>query len=200
MPIISLVQFKGGVGKTTSAVCLATLLSRRGETLLIDSDPNKSASLWARKGGLPFKTCTDSEAPKLLMSGKFQRVVIDTPARPAGDELVSIANNADLLILPTTPDPLSISALVQIAAMLPQDARYKCLVTMSPPPPQKDGQEALEALKRNGLPVFNRLIRRFKSYVKAADAGVPVEKVSGGGIAWGDWLELWKELEGELNG
>lgn len=198
MPIISFVQFKGGVGKTTSAICTATLLSRQGSTLLIDSDPNKSALLWARKGNLPFTVCTDAEAPKQLMSGKYQQVVIDTPARPAGEELASIANNADLLILPTTPDPLSISALVQVAGMLPAGTRYRCLITMSPPSPQRDGQEALDALKRNQLPVFNRVIRRYKTYIKAADAGVVVGQAAGGGVAWRDWEELWGELKEEI--
>ena len=35
-------QYKGGVGKTTSAICLATLLSNQAKTLLIDSGPNRS--------------------------------------------------------------------------------------------------------------------------------------------------------------
>lgn len=192
--IISLTQYKGGVGKTTSAICLATLLSREGNTLLIDSDPNKSASLWARKGQLPFDVCTDSEAPKRLMSGEYQNTVIDTPARPAADDIKAIAKGADLLILPTTPDPLSLSALVQIATDLPKGTNYRCLITLSPPPPQTDGADAIAALQRHNLPVFSRPIRRYKAYIKAADAGVVVEKAPGGGIAWRDWTEVWKEL------
>lgn len=192
--IISLTQYKGGVGKTTSAVCLATLLSREGNTLLIDSDPNKSASLWARKGLLPFDVCTDSEAPKRLMSGQYQNTVIDTPARPAADDIKAIAKGADLLILPTTPDPLSLSALVQIAGDLPQGTNYRCLITLSPPLPQTDGADAIAALQRHHLPVFTRPIRRYKAYIKAADAGVVVEKAPGGGVAWRDWTEVWKEL------
>lgn len=192
--IVSLTQFKGGVGKTTCAICLATLLSRQGATLLIDSDPNRSASLWARKGLLPFTTCTDAEAAKALMSGLYRHTVIDTPARPAADEIRAIAAGADLLILPTTPDPLSLSALVQIAQELPHETQYQCLVTMSPPPPQKDGIEAVAALKRHGLPVLSKPIRRYKAYIRAAEAGVIVEKVSGGGVAWHDWTAVWEGL------
>ena len=192
--IISLTQYKGGVGKTTSAICLATLLSNQAKTLLIDSDPNRSATLWARKGLLPFDVCSDSEAPKRLMSGQYQHTVIDTPARPAADDIRAIAQGADLLILPTTPDPLSLSALVQIATELPQGTNYRCLVTLSPPAPQTDGADAIAALKRHGLPVFNRSIRRYKAYIKAAEAGVVVNKVPSGGVAWRDWEEVWKEM------
>ena len=195
MTIITLTQFKGGVGKTTSAVCLSTLLSERGETLLIDSDLNRSASLWARKGHLPFTVCDDKEAPKLLSKGKYEYIIIDTPARPASDEVESLAKGCDLMIIPTTPDPLSLSALAQMTKVLPAGTNYKCLLTMVPPKPQKDGIEALEALERNGLPTFKRTIRRYKAYVKATDLGLPVNKIAGGGIAWSDWTILWEELK-----
>ena len=192
--IISLIQYKGGVGKTTSAICFATLLQAEGNTLAIDSDPNKSLTLWARKGKLPFDVCVDSEAPKRLMSGKFQHTVIDTQARPKPDEIESIARGADLLILPSSPDPLAIAALVQIANALPEDTNYRCLVTLSPPSPQKDGPEAISALTRHGLPVFSRPIRRLKAYIRAADQGTTIPEAPGGGIAWHDWQAIWGEL------
>jgi chromosome partitioning protein len=195
MTIITLTQFKGGVGKTTSAVCLSTLLSERGDTLLIDSDLNRSASIWARKGQLPFTVCDDREAPKLLSKGKYEYIIIDTPARPASDEVESLAKGCDLMIIPTTPDPLSIAALAQIAKVLPAGTNYRCLLTMVPPKPQKDGEEALTALEQNGFPTFQRTIRRYKAYIKATDLGLPVDKVSGGGIAWSDWKVLWEELK-----
>jgi chromosome partitioning protein len=189
--IISLTQYKGGVGKTTSAICFAALLSGQGKTLLIDSDPNRSASLWARKGLLPFTVCTDSEAAKELMSGGYAHTVIDTAARPGADDIAAIAKGADLLILPTTPDPLSLSALVQLTSELPSGTNYRCLVTMAPPSPQTDGADAIEALTRHGLPVFTRAIRRYKEYIYAANDGrVPK------GIPWMDWEAVWREING----
>jgi len=198
MAVLTLTQFKGGVGKTTCAVCLATLLSDDKPTLLIDSDPNRSASLWARKGLLPFECCDDSKAPKLLMSGKFGHVVIDTPARPSSEEIESLAAGCDLLILPSTPDPLALSALAQIARSLPDGTNYKCLLTITPPPPQKDAEEARSALERHEIPMFKRAIRRYKAYIKAADQCLPVNKVQGGGLAWHDWRSLWEELKDVL--
>jgi len=46
----AVVNTKGGVGKTTTAVHLATLLARQGPTLLIDADPQASAASWAARG------------------------------------------------------------------------------------------------------------------------------------------------------
>lgn len=193
MTILTLTQYKGGVGKTTSAICLATLLSQDKPTLLIDSDPNRSASLWARENSLPFECCTDDNAPKMLMSGQFGHAVIDTPARPAQEEIESLAGGCDLLILPSTPDPLAMSALAQIAHSLPDNTNFKCLLTIIPPPPQRDGEEAKAALKRAGLPVFERPIRRYKEYIKASDECRTVK-----GVAWHDWEALWEELKNAI--
>src|SRR5574340_42205 len=45
--IYAVVNTKGGVGKTTTAVHLATMLCSLGSTLLIDGDPQGSAASWA---------------------------------------------------------------------------------------------------------------------------------------------------------
>ncbi len=45
--IYAVVNTKGGVGKTTTAVHLATMLTRLGKALLIDADPQPSAASWA---------------------------------------------------------------------------------------------------------------------------------------------------------
>lgn len=199
MPILTLSQYKGGVGKTTAAICLATLFQRREPTLLIDSDPNRSASkVWARKGRLPFRVSDDIEARKLLMRGEFKSIVIDTPARPAADEIESLAKGCDLLILPSTPDPLSLAALVDIARSLPANTNYRCLITKCPPKPQRDGAEAQAFLERANLPVFNTMIRHYKAYMRAAEQGEIVSNVRNGGIPWHDWQSLWEELQNVL--
>ena len=57
MPDIPTIVFcspKGGAGKSTSAVLLATELAERGATVtIIDADPNKPVSRWAKRPGKP---------------------------------------------------------------------------------------------------------------------------------------------------
>jgi len=192
MKILTLSSYKGGVGKTTSSICLASLFSQHGSTLLIDSDPNRSASTWARLGNLPFKVCSENTATKLMGQNKFDFVVIDTPARPIEAELQELAEGCDLLLLPTTPDSLSMDALALMRRSLSENVNYRVLLTMIPPPPQTDGADALQALKENGFPVLERGIRLFKVYKDAAALGLPVYQVKGGKKVWRDWTELAK--------
>jgi len=131
MKIITLSSYKGGVGKTTSSVCLASLFSQHGQTLLIDSDPNRSASTWARSGKLPFKVCSENTATKLMGQNKFDFVIIDTPARPIESELQELAEGCDLLLLPTTPDSLSMVA--RCACAHPTKVSPVIGVTTKPP-------------------------------------------------------------------
>ena len=54
MPTIVFASPKGGAGKSTSAVVLATELAGRGAAVaIVDADPNKPVSRWATRPGKP---------------------------------------------------------------------------------------------------------------------------------------------------
>lgn len=200
MPIISLSSFKGGVSKTTSAICLASLFCDDGATLVIDADQNRSATTWARPGGLPFQVCGEKEAAKLMRTQKFEFIIFDTPARPNDAEVEDLARGCDLLIVPTPPDLLGMDAMALMAKSLPPDTNWKVLLTMIPPPPQRDGEEAMSALLTQGYPVLSRGIRFYKAYKDAVTSGVPVYKVRGGKVAWRDWTEIKNEVIQAIKG
>src|SRR5436309_1544312 len=51
MPTIVFADPKGGAGKSTAAVILATQLARKGaKVTILDADPNKPVSEWAKRG------------------------------------------------------------------------------------------------------------------------------------------------------
>ena len=54
MPVISFVSPKGGVGKTTSALLLATELAQHASKVtVIDADPNLPIHKWSQLPGCP---------------------------------------------------------------------------------------------------------------------------------------------------
>lgn len=194
--ILTVASFKGGVGKTTTAVHLAAFLQRRAPTLLIDGDPNRSASKWTARGELPFRIVDERQAAKFARD--YEHIVIDTEARPNEEDLRALADGCDLLVIPTTPDALALDALLLTVEALQKVGadRYRILLTIIPPKPSKDGEEARGMLKRRGLPVFKGEIRRLVAFQKASLAGVPVHDVSDPRAqqAWSDYERVGKEI------
>lgn len=192
--LVTCTSAKGGVGKTTSAVHIAAVLAKDDKTLLIDGDPNHSALKWAKRGNLPFQVVDLMAAPK--HTRHFEHIVFDTPARPNADDLEALVDGCDLLIIPTTPDILSIDATLETVDMLNKlnCNRYRILLTIIPPAPRKTGEQAREALA--DLPLFKQSIRQFAAYEKAALGGVLVYQVKdrNARIAWREFELLGKDI------
>lgn len=201
--LLTVAGFKGGVGKTTTAIHLAYQLSKTGETLLIDGDPNRSATGWGARGELPFKVVDVMAAAR--HAPNFQHVVIDTAARPDKADLEALIDGCDLLVLPTTPEIMAIDAMVQTAELLQElgGDRYRVLLTMVPTgAAETDEQIAREALEALGLPVLAKGVRSYKAYKKASLAGVVVDELKGDGrakVAGSDYKAVFKEIEETLN-
>jgi chromosome partitioning protein len=194
--IITVASFKGGVGKTTTAVHLAAYLQDKAPTLLVDGDPNRSATGWSRRGRLSFRVVDERHAARFARD--YGHCVIDTEARPEEDDLKALADGCDLLVLPTTPDALALDALMQTIKVLDslKADRYRILLSIIPPKPSRDGEEARVTIKEAGLPLFSTGIRRLVAFQKAALTGVTVKDVNDPRAmsGWDDYLQVGKEI------
>lgn len=194
--VITIASFKGGVAKTTTAVHLAAFLKQLAPTLLVDGDPNRSATDWGKLGKLPFTIVDERQAA--MYARQFEHIVIDTKARPEEDDLKALALGCNLLVIPCTPDPLALRTLeLTVTALRAVGAeRYRILLTAVPPPPQPEGADAKELLTQLALPVFNHSIRRLKAFQKAVLQGTTVREVRDerSTIAWEDYVEVGREL------
>ena len=117
MPILSFVNAKGGVGKSSSAVHLALLLESRwgsDRVLFCDADAQESSSRWLerRQSQLDYIVATDPDRvldslPKLAQQAPY--VVVDAPAGLA-ETTRAILLRSDLAACPCQPTDLDSDA------------------------------------------------------------------------------------------
>lgn len=203
---LTITHYKGGVGKTTTAVHLADYLQAFGATMLIDGDPNRQATIWKAKSngqdirgpGLNFAVIDREEAPYQVRN--YTHVVTDTEARPGFADFERLARGCDLLIIPSDPYDMESEALKKTLlalndARVPAD-RYRVLLTKVPAAPEDEALELRKLLTAAKIPLFRGEIPYLKCFKKAFTQGVSVRDVPDprAGRAWQAYYDVGKEI------
>jgi len=115
MPVISIANPKGGVGKSTLATNLAGALARQGHTVMLgDLDRQQSARQWLklRPDAAPVITNWEirEETGQVRPPKGTTHVVIDAPAGMHGKKLAALLNVTDQLLVPLQPSLFDIQA------------------------------------------------------------------------------------------
>jgi len=202
MRVVAVVGGKGGVGKTTTAVSLAALLSERGPVLLVDADPQGSASWWCGRGEMPFDLAQETD-PRLKRVGGYGAVVVDTPPALRSEALEAVLRSADYAVLPSPPAPLDLEALVETVrrAVRPLGVAHRVLLTRVDPRSLGEALEAQTALLEAGVPAFHAFVRAYKAHERAALEGKPITRWRGPNAreAEADYRRVAEELLRELS-
>ena len=207
MPVVAIINQKGGTGKTTLATNLAWVLAEKEDILLLDADPQASAQNWSAGDGTVPETLTIKEIGtgdlfRLVksMAADYDWVIIDGPpgiTRTSADAV----RVADVVLIPAKPSPLDVWAASDIVAAVL--ARQKTargvpkaafVITMSQPRTRL-GQHIDAALNDMGIPVFQARTTQRVAYPNAINDGNSVV-VGRDQTARNEILAIKGELEG----
>lgn len=184
MPVIALVGNKGGAGKTTLAINLASGLQRRYSTVLLDTDPQHSSLQWREISGRDdlvkvVDAIDDVEGMVHQHRKDYDCVVIDCPPSVHSDETWQALSTSDMVLLPILPSPLDLWATVHVEEEL-ESARsvnpdVRALMVINQLEPRTRLSRLMrDALAEIDIPVAETEIRRRVAYRNAMLRGLSV--------------------------
>lgn len=158
MPIIAICSLKGGTGKTTSAIYLATALARQGKTVyILDGDSQGSATEWGDQASdagspLPFEIHpANAQTINRVKPRPHQWVIIDCP--PGDTRIIDAAvAAADYIIIPTSPSYIEADRMWSMVDLTNNKPRTVLLTSVVYNTKTQD--QLKESLSKEDIPTF----------------------------------------------
>jgi chromosome partitioning protein len=163
--IVVLCNGKGGSGKTTLAVLLASALAEAGhDAAVLDTDPQKTATRWIQETG----------GVELAREGtRYGALFIDTAPRLESRAVAEAVRRADVVILVASPSPADLFTSRDTVAMLEREGvKKKARLFFNQVQTGTILARELEDLaKRIGLPALKSTLHRRQAYQHAVLLG-----------------------------
>jgi chromosome partitioning protein len=128
MPVVTVASPKGGSGKSTASVILATELAYAGaEVVVLDCDPNRSITIWSSRGALPPRILVksdigESEIVRTIKQQDADGRIVIVDLEGVASRLVSRAiSQADLVLTPMRATTLDATIGVRALALVEEE-------------------------------------------------------------------------------
>jgi chromosome partitioning protein len=202
--ILAILNGKGGVGKTTTAVNLAAIFAESQPVLLVDADPQASASWWTSRSPQPvtFDITQETDAHllgKLRKIDGYSVIVVDLPPALNSEALAAVVSQTDYVLLPSPPAPMDLSALITTIkiAIAPTHVPHRVLLTKVDSRSLTEAIDAQKTLTSLQIPTCQTIIRTYKAHERAALEGVPITQWRGANVqeAQSDYYQVADEIQ-----
>ena len=184
--VIAVANQKGGVGKTTLAMNMAAGLTRRGSCIVVDADPQRSATMWIELSDslreFPARVVPAEDEIKkqiIQLQTEFDYIVIDCPPEIKSDSTISAIEISQILLIPLLPSPMDLWASTRIEELIkrvqrvnPTISAFVVLNQIEPRSAMSRGMDG--ALQEINIPVLRHRLSRRASYRTAALEGCSV--------------------------
>ncbi|SNT41314.1 chromosome partitioning protein [Granulicella rosea] len=172
MQVLVFASSKGGVGKTTSALALATVLTHHGVPVtLIDADPNAPLALWAKRfpdnvpANLTVKTAFRTDVAEVIDAATDPYVIVDLEG--SRNEEVSVAiGRADLVLIPMKGNQLDADEAVNVIRVIRKQETifrrpipFRVFLSQTSPVIMDRGmRDICDQMRENNIPMLNTAI------------------------------------------
>jgi len=206
MTIIAVVSQKGGSGKTTLSVNLAAAAETAGAVaLIIDTDPQATASQWGSWRSDKAPEVIDSAPPRILAKVEAAKgqgatfIVIDTP--PHADSAASRAVEvADLVLIPCRPSAFDLAAIKTTVSLVRLfDKPAFVVFTAGPPIAPRMYEEVVELVQGFGIEPCPYILPDRAAYRHASAAGASVLEFEPQGKAAAEITALYMWIIAHVN-
>jgi len=203
--LLSFTNSKGGVGKSTLAVHLASWLTEKGKRVaLVDVDVLGSSSAWIKEASPQtplYRLLTPDDVLEQLpnIQNEFEFVVVDGPGG-LSEVTRAVLLTTDVTLLPCTPSLLDLRAVDEAIRVVRQVQKIRkgppkaILIPNRLSVRHRLSQELLETAKSLGIPVASGL-RYLQAYADAVGQGTVVWHMGPAAAqAAGEIQQLFTEL------
>jgi chromosome partitioning protein len=202
--IYAFLNQKGGVGKTTLSLHVASALARSKRVLLIDADPQQSAMKWStvRSGRVDFAVIGMAKATLhkeiVSLGANYDHVVIDGPPRVT--ELArSIIIASDVVVIPVQPSPFDVWAAAETVDLIKEARIYKenlkAVIAINRKIVNTAiGRDVREALASLEVPILDADVAQRVGFAEAVAGGQTVLDTDPDGTAAREVISLVREL------
>jgi chromosome partitioning protein len=202
MKIVALISQKGGAGKTTLAVHLATRAAADGRaTAVIDLDPQATAASWGDRRQEEAPEVVSGQAvrlPALIKAAEdngAEFLVLDTA--PNADQTASLAARAaDVVLIPCRPATFDLEAIATTLMLAKAAAKPSYVVLNAVPPRSPIGKEAADGLVQQGVQVAPHVLTHRAAFSHGVIDGRTAQEYEPSGKAAQEIDQLYKWLCG----